>query len=281
MKKILSVLFLIASCAAVSAQSVSALLIPADARSLAMGGVSSNIEAQHLDVRATYSSWAPSTSSNMIVGINAFIPAGEMFSIYVDGQMFRDKPYAAYDAQGLAKGEFAPNDLIVSLGGAYNPSETFSIALKGRYISSALSAEAKGSAFCADLSGTFKGDSFDATLSVCNLGSKIDYGYGPYSLPALVKAYGDYRIINGLTAAAEVDYLFNGALMAGIGAEYWIADIVALRAGYHYGDQAKALPSFVSLGAALKFAGVSISATYLTASRTLGNTLMFGLGYSF
>ncbi len=271
----------LAVCITASAQSVPALLIPADARSLAMGAVSSAIEAEHLDVRATYSSWAPSAAANTIAGLDAYIPIAGKFSISVEGNMFIDKPYSEYDSQGIFKGEFTPKDLIVSLGGEYRVNAALSFGLKGRYVSSSLAKEAKGSAFCADLFATYRAGAFDATLSLCNIGTGIDYGRGSYSLPALVKAFGGYRIVEGLTAALELDYLFNGAFMAGVGAEYWIADIVAIRAGYHYGDQAKALPSFASLGIGVKFAGVTISAAYLTASRTLGNTLMIGLGYNF
>ena len=78
-----------------------------------------------------------------------------------------------------------------------------------------------------------------------------------------------------------MDYLFSGALMAGLGLEYCIVDIVSVRAGYHYGDAAKALPSFASVGLGVKFAGVHLDAAFLLASKTLGNTLMIGLGYSF
>lgn len=281
MKKTLSVLILLTGCITAFAQSVPALLIPTDTRSLSMGGVSSIVEAEHLDVRATYSSWAPSTASNTIAGLDAYIPLAEKFSLFVGGNIFMDKPYSEYDDQGIIKGEFTPKDLIVSLGGEYRVNAALSFGLKGRFVSSSLAKEAKGSAFCADLFATYSTEAFDATLSLSNLGTKIDYGKGSYSLPALVKAFGGYRIVKGLTAALELDYLFNGAFMAGVGAEYWIADIVALRGGYHYGDQTKALPSFASLGIGAKFAGVSISATYLTASPTLGNTLMVGLGYNF
>ena len=81
--------------------------------------------------------------------------------------------------------------------------------------------------------------------------------------------------------AAEADYLFAGALMAGFGLEYCIQQIAFLRAGFHYGDAAKALPTFVSLGAGVQFACVHLDLSFLTASKTLGNSLMVGLGYAF
>ena len=87
--------------------------------------------------------------------------------------------------------------------------------------------------------------------------------------------------VSGLTVGAEVDYLFTGGLMAGLGVEYTIVDIVSLRGGFHYGDPAKAVPMYASVGLGVKFAGVHLDAAFLTASQTLGNTLMIGLGYAF
>jgi len=54
-----------------------------------------------------------------------------------------------------------------------------------------------------------------------------------------------------------------------------------LRGGFHYGDAAKALPTYASLGLGLQYAGVRLDVAFLTASQSLGNTLLFGLGYSF
>ena len=69
--------------------------------------------------------------------------------------------------------------------------------------------------------------------------------------------------------------------MLGIGLEYCIQDIVSLRGGFHYGDPAQALPTFASLGVGAKFAGVHLDLSFLTASKTIGNSLMVGLGYAF
>jgi len=56
---------------------------------------------------------------------------------------------------------------------------------------------------------------------------------------------------------------------------------VSLRGGFHYGDPAKAIPTYVSFGLGLQLAGVHFDAAFLTASKTLGNTLLFSLGYAF
>ncbi len=60
-----------------------------------------------------------------------------------------------------------------------------------------------------------------------------------------------------------------------------VSGIAFLRVGYHYSTQDKGLPSFASAGLGLKFAGVELNAAYLFASEALGNTMTFGLGYSF
>ena len=122
---------------------------------------------------------------------------------------------------------------------------------------------------------------FTAGLGLKNLGSKIDYGAGGYSLPALVSVSGTVSPIQNLKAALELDYLFSGALMAGLGVEYTVLDMISVRGGFHYGDAAKALPTYVSLGLGAQFAGIHLDAAFLTASETLGNTLLISLGYSF
>ena len=69
--------------------------------------------------------------------------------------------------------------------------------------------------------------------------------------------------------------------MAAFGVEYGIADIVFVRGGFHYGDNAKGIPTYASLGLGVQFAGVHLDAAYLTASKTLRNSLQISLGYAF
>ena len=87
--------------------------------------------------------------------------------------------------------------------------------------------------------------------------------------------------IGGFQASAEVDYLFAGAIMAGIGAEYGFKDIAFIRAGFHYGDAQKAIPTYASVGLGVQYWGVRLDATWITASSVLGNSLGFSLSYSF
>lgn len=280
-KSIFTVAALVFCTIAASAQSGSALLVPSDSRSIAMGVSALQPTAPKMDAKALFGLWAPNAANNTIVGADVFFRIGDKIAVSAEGREFIDKPYDIVNDKGVTEGTFAPSDLIVGLGGSFAATEQISVGAKLRILSSKLASDIKGSAFCADLSARYSGGIFDAGLSLRNLGSKIDYGAGGYALPAFLAADGTFSPLNGLTVAAEVDYLFAGALMAGLGAEYTLMDIVSVRGGFHYGDASKALPTYVSLGLGVKFAGVHLDAAFLTASEALGNTLLVGLGYSF
>ena len=283
MKKLLLIfLSLSVFAAASSAQALSGLLIPADARSQAMGGVMMlPKEAPRLDVQAFYGLWAPKTAANSLVGGDVYFRAGERVALTLEGRAFLDKPYDITSATGQVTGSFRPSDLIIGLGAEIFATDALSIGLKARMASSSIAQGSKGNAFCGDVSVRYSGEMFFASAGVRNLGSKISYGSASYALPALVALGGGIKPDKALTLAAEADYLFAGALMLGIGLEYCIQDIVSLRGGFHYGDPAKALPTFASLGVGAKFAGVHLDLSFLTASKTIGNSLMVGLAYAF
>lgn len=282
MKKILIFLCMILAAQAAFAQAAPSLLVPADARGLALGGVQLPSDASKLDVRAFYGMWAPQTAGSSLIGADVFFRAGKKVDLSVEGRTFLDKPYDVTTAQGQVRGTFRPNDLIVGLGVRVNVSDAFSIGLKARMISSAIAENAKGTAFGGDLDVAYTGEIFRVSLGARNIGSKLSYGgKQSYALPGLAALQGSVCPVEGLTIAAEADYLFSGAMMAALGVEYTIAEIVSLRGGFHYGDAAKALPTFASVGLGAQFSGVRLDVTFLTASKTIGNTLMFGVGYSF
>ena len=282
MKKIFVILSLSLLAQLSFAQAVPSLLIPSDTRSMAMGGVVFSPDVDRLDVNAFYGMWAPKTANNTMIGGNALVKIGKKLGISLEGRVFRDKPYELITTQALPAGTtFRPTDLIIGAGVSYDITDVFAIGLKGRMVSSAIASDAKGSAFCGDLSLTYSANIFSATAAVRNVGSKISYGGAAYALPALAALQGDVKPVKGLTVGAEVDYLFAGNLMAGAGVEYGIVDIVFLRGGFHYCNASIGIPTYASLGLGVKFAGVHLDATYLTASKTIGNTLMFSLGYAF
>ncbi len=87
---------------------------------------------------------------------------------------------------------------------------------------------------------------------------------------------------HALSATAETDILFAGAVMAGAGIEYSFRDLLFVRGGYHYGAPHKAVvPSYGSAGLGVKFFGISLDAAYLFGSEILKNSFCVSLGYEF
>ena len=294
-KTVISFLFALSALVA-SAQSAPALLIGADPVAYGRGGASvaaaagayavdNNAAAMSLsenkfDIAATYGMWSPKAADNTLVGLGAFFRINDKIAVGLSGRMLRDKPYDVATPSGQVTGQFTPNDIVAGLGVSYAVTDNISLGLTGRMLYSTIGEDLSGTAFAGDLTAMYAKDAFSAALGVCNLGSALSYGGESYALPMFAKAGAAYSV-SGFTASAEVDYLFSGALMAGVGAEYCIVDIVSLRAGFHYGDAAKAIPTYASVGLGVKFAGVHLDAAYLLASKSLGNTLAISLGYAF
>ena len=296
MKKISAVLLSMLCALSAFGQAAPSLLIGSDPVAYATGGASvarpadafaadnnaaaMSLSAGTFDVAATYGSWAPKTAANMVVGLGTYYKVNDKFAIGLSGRVLRDQPYDITSGGGQITGSFTPMDIVAGLGLSYAVVDGLSLGVSARMLSSSIGKDMKGSAFGADITAMYAKDAFSAALGVCNLGSPLSYGGSSYALPMLVKAGGGYSAA-GLTASAEVDYLFSGALMAGLGVEYGIADIVFLRGGFHYGDAAKALPTYASLGLGVKYAGVHLDLAFLTASKTIGNSLVLSLGYAF
>ena len=296
MKKIFAILVSMSLGLAAAAQSLPALLVGADPAAYATGGAAlargadafavdnnaaaMSLAAGRMDVAASFGLWAPKTADNMLAGFGAFYRVNDKVAVGLAGRMLRDKPYEVTSAAGNVTGTFTPGDLVAGLGVSFAVMDGLSLGVTGRFVSSAIAEQMKGSAFGADITAMYAQEAFRAALGVCNLGSPISYGGASYAQPMLVKAGGAF-LYEGLQASAEVDYLFSGALMAGLGLEYCIQDIVFLRGGFHYGDAAKAVPTYASLGLGARFAGVHLDLGFLMASRTVGNSLTVGLGYSF
>lgn len=232
-------------------------------------------------VAASYGLWAPQTADNQLIGVGAFARIGERLGLGISGRYRMENPMDITSATGGILGTFTPSEFGANLAVSVKVIDGLSVGLTGKFVNSSIGEELSGSAFGADVSVAWKGRALSAGAALCNLGSSVKYGDSSYAMPMLVKAGAAYSAAFGLTASVEADYLFSGAFMAGLGLEYNLFDIGFLRAGYHYGDRSEGLASFASLGAGVRFAGFEVSAAWLTASPTLGNSLLFSLGYSF
>ncbi|MBQ9185806.1 MAG: PorV/PorQ family protein [Bacteroidales bacterium] len=241
---------------------------------------------QNFDAGLSWQNWAPdgTKSTNINAGvayrINDFIGISAGFA----SQSYES--YDVIDQYGMQDGTFTPKALVVNGGVGVRVADQFSIGANVRYLRQTITDGRAIDAFAGDVMLYYKPlKELGLTAGVVSVGSKVKSILGEsYSLPASAKVAGDYTLdIEGniIRADVDLDYYFSGNLTAGIGAEYGFADMVFIRAGYHYGEDKSVLPSFAAIGAGLKFYGVKLDFAYLTANKSLGNTITIGLGYSF
>ena len=237
---------------------------------------------------ASYTMWQPTTTDNQLMSLSGFIKMGKRSAISLGSRLFLYPAYDLSNPQGSVTGAFNPRELSVDLGYAYNISGSFSAAATVHYISSKMGPQAAGSAFAADLGLMYQPGNLSLGLTATNLGSKIDYGYGPYSLPAQIKLGAAYCFSlqekHLLSVTVQAGYLIvNSGITAGIGLEYSYNNLISLRVGGHYGDPEKGIPSHLSAGLGFNFKGLTLNAAYLLVQKDspLANSLSIGLGWAF
>ena len=291
MRKIIASILFLGICTGVFAQAVPFLNIPSDARTAAMGGTGIALEkgAFTLDDNmatsamthwtaafgANFWSWAPSTSALKLINASGYYRFGK-FAVALGGKYCMEKPFDVVSAVGKPLGTYTPSSFTLGAGFAYRIIDPLAVGVTLRYVSANYYENIKEGTVAADINATFSKGGLRAAVGVANLGGKIKGS----PLPAMAKVGAAYHI-GGFQASAEVDYLFAGAIMAGIGAEYGFKDIAFIRAGFHYGDAQKAIPTYASVGLGVQYWGVRLDATWITASSVLGNSLGFSLSYSF
>lgn len=300
-KKLMTVVLLMAATTLMNAQVLPSLLINQDPATMAIGSAGVATEAgafalenntaamsfaeNKLYVQASSAMWQPNISDNMIYGVGLMSRFNKL-GLGLDLKLLQMPAYSGVTGGGsdIRDSKFVPDELNVALGASYAILDCLSAGVTLRFINSSLAPEVSGNAFGADIGLYFKKNSLSAGLSVNNLGTKINYSEKGYSQPALVKAGAAYDLGFGssdLAFSAQIDYLFAGGLMAGAGCEYSFNDMVFARAGYHYGNGAKVIPSYASAGIGLNLWGVNLDFTYLFGSKTLTNSMALSLGYTF
>lgn len=303
MKKIISLVFIALFTHHVYAQSAQFLNISSDPAYYSMGGAALTMDAnaysvvtnasamalgdQKMSVAAGYGMWQPKGMNDGIASLSGYGVIAGRFAVGANGKYMLHKPYDIIGADGSIKEQFRPSDMSVELGMAYRIMKGLSVGVNVRYISSTLYEEASGVAIAADVSVSYRLKGLRVALAGTNLGSKIDYGYSPYNLPAMAKLgvgyVYDINKENTVSLHAEGDYLiYKGGFMAGVGAEYKYDDMVAARVGYHYGDK-NSIPSYFSAGIGGKILGITLNAAYIVGfnNSPVNGSVMVTLGYEF
>ena len=276
---------LIACSLSLDAQDASSLYIPSDPARVGTAGIALGYDAsayaaeynssaialsgQTFSFGASYGSWAPEASGSGVIGAGGFFRTGKI-GIGLFGRRVADSREALLtNENSVVTGSFKPSDLVAGLGVSYALSEKLSLGAAVKFLSSSMAPGVKESSVCFDVNASYRLDALSVGAGVCNL-----------PLSTQVRAGAAYSV-SGLSPAVEITYNTDGGFGASAALEYGIADIVFLRGGYHFASGEAVPPSFASLGAGLKFAGVALDAAYILASDTIGGGFTAGLSYSF
>ncbi|MBK5203665.1 MAG: PorV/PorQ family protein [Prolixibacteraceae bacterium] len=263
---------------------VTFLNIPGDAVALSRGGAtvatgansfsffsntsSAVFSKNDISAGLSYGQWCPDASDNTIINFGTNIKITEKFSIRAGYKNFGYNNITTYNSSGVPDDEIKPEEMSAGIGVAYKITDKLSMGVNASYISSDLIYE-KGTAISFDLSGTYIINNLNIGISASNIGSKIKYDNNSYDLPSLIKAGGQYTFNlgeNSLSTNLESDYLLNeSTISGGIGAEFMYKNYLALRAGYHWGDEEKTIPSYASVGLGAKLKYINLNFAYILA----------------
>ena len=236
------------------------------------------------DLAAGYAMWAPDGVSTNVLSFAGAFNIKQELGIALGVSYGMNPAYDVIDASGASKGQFKPTEMQLKAGVSYRFLPFLSLGANIGYASSKLAAGASYGSLDADVFLMAKFGGFKLAAGLSDLGTGITSASGTkYSLPTAVSVGLGYDLSFGEKNAIEViadgDYYLSGGLAVSLGACYAYDDLIFVRAGYRAGGQT-VLPSFMSLGLGVKFAGVRLDLAYLTAS-PLSNTIALGLGYSF
>ena len=229
------------------------------------------------DVQLSYQRWAPSVAPanhiNLLSGIRIGKRVGVGLTVgYQMGEEF-----------ALTDGSFyMPSDLMVGLGAGVAFTDYLSIGVNAKYARQGLTKEVAYQAFAADAFLLFNMAGFRVAAGVASVGTPVKAAGGKsYALPAAAKIGAGYGFGFGLSLQADADIYFAGSFAMAGGVQYAWKDMLFARVGYHYGSEKAPVPSYLALGLGVKFIGIHLDVSYLTASKALGNSFTIGVGYSF
>ena len=283
------------------AQMLPSLLVNADAAALGTGGsaIASDATAFALENNAAAMSFSdktvfaalsygllqPSASGKNQIAFSGWWNSGKRLAAGLYAKTLRYPSYTIINDNGVVsqtEGDFSPAENIIGAGASFLILEGLSVGVTGRMVTSSLAKDAKATAYGSDISVCYQKDPLQLGLAFCNLGSKVQYTEeSSYPQPMMLRGGLSYRIMEGLRAQVEADWLLAGGVMGGAGAEYCWKEKVVARAGYHIGTGIMQGASYGTLGVGCRLSGVHLDAAWVFAGMNQRNTLLATLGYAF
>ncbi len=263
MKTIIALFLLIPAVALADQSGMEFLKIGVGARPMAMGGAyvgfAEGAEAgywnpagltqiEHIELSATHLQWSTDvmyeflTYGQKLPGIGSvgaslfYLDVGEIDARDDFGQVL--PVITAYDACGM-----------VSFARAINPMLSAGLSVKG--FQEKIGDDAT-SGFAVDVGGLVRLAKVSVGFNVQNLGMKMKFVDEEFSLPMTGRLGVAFRPLPALALALDGDYqIVNERGAVHFGGEYWIKEMVAVRAGYQYKNKDDELGLLNGLGAGL------------------------------
>ena len=283
------------------AQTLPSLLVNADAAALGAGGSAIAADATAFALEnntaaipfsdktvfagVSYGLWQPSSAAKNQIAFSGWWNSGKRFAAGLYAKTFRYPSYTSINENGVPSqvdGPFSPSENVIGAGASFRILEGLSVGVTGRMAASTLAKDAKATAYGAVISVCYKHDPIQLGLAFCNVGTKVSYGEdSSYPQPMMLRAGLSYRILEGLKAQAEADWLLAGGVVGGAGVEYCWNEKVIARTGYHIGTGIMQGASFGTLGLGCRLSGFCLDAAWVYAGANHRNTLLVTLGYAF
>lgn len=231
------------------------------------------------EAAASYARRSPNVSANtdLSAGISAHAGKGLAFTA-----AFSRISMEKLDLGGIS---YSPSQMVAGAGLAIALGGSLALGADVNYAKEQLLEDYSLSSVAADVTLQYSKGGLGLAGGVRSLGGKINSESGiASSLPTSAMLAASYNVAAGpvgLTLCADADYYLSGNWSAAAGIEASIAGTVLLRAGYRASSELAVTPSHLALGAGLSLGFATIDIAWLTASETIGNSLVAGARVNF
>jgi len=181
-------------------------------------------------------------------------------------------PYLDSHGNPIGSGSFGASDIQTSLAYANKVSPKLMLGISAGMLQDTI-AEDKKTAYSGNVGLLFKATESTSVSLVCqNIGSKL----GEDSLPLTYRGGVAVRL-KSINIEADAVKAIDDDMYYCAGLEWWIGNVLALRAGYRTGQD---IGSAISYGAGVKISKISLDYAYVPYG-DLGNIQRISLGIKF
>ena len=242
----------------------------ANAFAIDNNAASMSLSSLRMAAGASYSLLQPSAVKMGVISASGYYRVADKLAI---GAGFKSLSYDSYpvtSSEGRSTEEFAPKEIALKLGASYLITEGLSAGVNVKFASVSFAPTSVSKVICADVSAMYRAGALTAGINAANLGSQV----------MDIRAGAAYKL-SVIKASAQAEFLSGAGLMGAVGAEYSFKDFAFVRTGVHLGSSSKAIPTFWSVGAGVKYLGIGADVSYSISSATVGNSVSAGISYSF